>query len=504
MKKTLLLVLLSTSFLFVFSQKTKIPDTEILEGAIKVHKEFDKTFGEESTLIPINEAGLIVAYMPKQKAVANMKDYEFKKFDADLKEVFTATATIPAKSKLIDFKVEGDFVYTLFEDKDGISIVKLNCTNKNTDVYSNTENGDFTPEKMVVNNSVVNVSGQEWTNKKEFIICCAASTIWCFAPMVLFKFSYIPVLFSVDMTIDGTLQNTYSMRNYIKKGASIIDMQTVDSAGTIDLLMQKSSGQSAKTFIRSTDGRKLSTETSIKKPSKMMLDEMKLNVLENQEKLVFGTYKDKHMLRSGTDGFFISSTIDNEQNYFKTIPWTDFKFHDNKIYKIIQVHMIFSDIIDKGDERVVFGEVYAPVYDGKSFMGYKRYGALTFGLDNKGNLLWENMMGIDGPQLDNLKMQFEFNETANNQYTVVNHEGAQLMARTFDKESGETDFKAVKIERGEAFSSGFNTNNTYASVKHWYNNVYIMTGIKTYKEKNKSGIYKIRPVFYIDKVEIPF
>lgn len=513
MKKIILLTLLSISYLFVFSQITKMPEAEILHGAIKSHLEFDKAISEDNTIIPLDNKELIVAYMPKQKAVANMKDFELKKFDANLKVIYTVTTTLPAKSKMVDYKVEAGFLYGLFQHNNGISIVKLNIANKNTEIYKDSKYGDFTAEKMVVNKGIVTISGIVVTNRTQYTICCILSAPCLFFPLLVYTLNSHPALFSVDMTNEGLFLNDYSMNNYKKNGVRILEMQTGDSSVEVNLLMQKTKrlkfnnetkeyDLTLKTFTRTTDGKKLLPESTLKYPHKTFLTNMRLNVLEDNEQITFGTYKEK--LSFGTVGFFINSFKNNEYNIFNTIPWSSFKFYDTKIFKFANINVFFSDFIDKGNERVFLGEVYSSVGSGKNFSGYKHYGAILFGLDENGKLLWDNFIEINGPQAILLQEHFLIHETGDNQYSILLNDGPSLTINTIDKENNEKSVKSVKIEGGELFKYGFNSDGVYSAVIHWYDNVYLVSGMKKLKEKSNNGIKNNKTVFYVDKVELPF
>jgi hypothetical protein len=53
--------------------------------------------------------------MPKQKAIKKQKDFEFKKYDIDLKEEFTLKVPVPENSELKNYDCESDYLYALFE-----------------------------------------------------------------------------------------------------------------------------------------------------------------------------------------------------------------------------------------------------------------------------------------------------------------------------------------------------------------------------------------------------
>lgn len=541
MKKIILLI----SFVLVgITGFTQNEETEKIEGAVKETVEQDYRFRNDFTddnhyaVIPLEYYGVILAYKSQKSAVNGMKDFVLKKYDMDLKEEYTEKIAIKSKFNLIDYQVEEEFLYLLFQAKKEFYITKFNFLTKTATTYSNLNKKNFVIGSMLITKGMVTLTGNI-VKDKYYNLCFCLSAPLCFAPMFLYHIDKTPTILNIEMNNEVAEANEILMNNYKKTEIEIIDFVNNSSLNESVLAIKSTSntseivlkGKHYKTSVsvRTLKDGSLSKDIFIKKPDKIILEQVKLNVVGEQEKIVFGTYSEKKDKVGSTSGFYICSIDSNTQSSFNKIPLKSFSSYKNEQISgdKLGFDIIFHDVLLKDETKVFLGELVSSIYTystgkngtGKTFAGYSFFGALLFAVDKNGKLLWDNFIELSGSLTMDFSQKFTFTESNNNEFTVSRNRGYEMKVVTVDKNNNQVFNKEIDvykefrpIERFEGDRSLFTgvkqrDNHQYDAynneVSLWYDNVYLASGIFTKKAKNKGGVFVKQEVLYLKKIEIP-
>jgi hypothetical protein len=206
---------------------------------------------------------------------------------------------------------------------------------------------------------------------------------------------------------------------------------------------------------------------------------------------------------------------------------------------VMNMSVHFHNILLRDEEIILMGETYYPSYhtevvyeidaNGRMrprtvvvFDGYKFFGVVTFAIDYKGNLLWDNGASIsDGPLSFFLNYKFKFIEQENDAIKVIYSDGGYIKSVTLNKadkpvygketsintgKKGDSKVSTKKSTKNTKINTDTDVKNYSSSVEYWYDNYFIAYGeqaIKnTSKEKKAKGEKKKRQVFYLNKIEI--
>ena len=171
------------------------------------------------------------------------------------------------------------------------------------------------------------------------------------------------------------------------------------------------------------------------------------------------------------------------------------------------------EIVNLGDETVLYVELFKPVYKTETrmdydfygrqypityqvFDGYEYYDVIFAGISPDGNLLWNNDFSID-----NLKSNSLDNHViavADKQLlTMAYVNNGKIVSQTFDKDYDLSEKESTPLETVFAKDQVIQDENN--KIKYWYNDYYLVYGYQ--KLKNRSLEDKSnRTVFFINKI----
>lgn len=483
-KKILLVICLFISLL----SNAQIRNNE--KTSITALFELNEDIEEPHTIIPLEEKGLIVAYMPEQKSIKGMSKYTFVKLDKNLNYEFTINTTIQKDCRLVDYAVEYDYVYILFSHGKGYDIVKLNYLTNTIDIYNKLEQREIELRNLVVNKGIVSISGKVITNGKTYQLVCYLSAPLCFLPLLFYRLIYAPVVITVDMNTNSYINKELLLKTYINKNVEIEKMISRDSLGNLDLLLMTY----PKTSIRGIKSGKLAPEISIKKSSKEIIRDSDLIIDEEKnEKFIYGSFVGNLSAAGDNQGFYSCLMDSIGQKYFKIIPWKDFSFY-KELSKYVLLHginMSFTQMLQKGETRIFFCEIYARTPMNSSY-SQNHFGAIVFCIDQKGNLLWDKLFDNTIIREYVFFQKYAFNEYDENEYHIVYNSGANIVVNKIKNNEFKLNTENIEIKGGIETREALN--------KYWYGNNFLIAGIKKTKKNPTSMNYK--KSFYIGKVAV--
>lgn len=251
--------------------------------------------------------------------------------------------------------------------------------------------------------------------------------------------------------------------------------------------------------------------------------------LNERESIVIGTYAYKN--KESTQGFYFAGFVDEELVFTKYHSFTDldnfFGFlSEERAEKIMEkvsrkkergkdlklkYEFLVHDLIRKGDEYIMLGEAYYPVYRTERvyryyagaryydyvqvFDGYQYTHATVAGFNTNGNILWDQSFPIEETRLFRLKELVSAWSEGDNTLLVYNHEGKiNQMAIENDRLvfSGSTRL----VDTG--FSGDNVRNASLGDSEHWYSKNFLFWGYQKIKNSNQNT--KRRNIFYVNKV----
>ena len=257
----------------------------------------------------------------------------------------------------------------------------------------------------------------------------------------------------------------------------------------------------------------------------------KVTGLNAFEKLVMGTYG--YRKNSNTQGFYIAKFVGDKQEFLKFYSFTEldnfFSFLDNwEKVKIenkakrkkqkgkdlkINYRLLTHELISQGDQYIMIGEAYYPVYRRERFIdyfGYRRYynyrtvfdgnqftHAVIAGFSQTGDLVWDHSFKINDIKTrglnekvkayvaaDNITLFYNLEGNINKliiQDNKVNHRGETLALAT--------EYQNDRVKRADI-----------GSAEYWYDNYFIAWGYQKIKNLDNLEVKKKRNIFYINKM----
>ncbi len=557
MKKILLFIAIFLTSLSVFSQKKKT-DTQIetIEDAIKIHKELNLDDAEDGfKIIPADKQGMVIAYMPEAKSKNGLKDFVFKKYDVSFNEEFKTKIPVNKDYEIIDYELEGEYLYfILANDKNARQnmillnpyfkdylLVKLNLNTKEIKTSPGLMEKALHLKQMLVKNGVVTLVGRVGPTQGDLQTVACLSACLCYIPLIFYTPTYKPYIVSIDMKNKSSVKKEYMMENYGKGISEVVDVDQHDSLDEISFTIKHKLKKVSSLTLRTIKAGKLSSDYKIKIPDNIEVYKGKLNHIDEENKIMVGTYGPITGMKTGTgnvtQGVYVGNIASNKLKFLKLIPWNKFKkfkvpttrSEDRALKKTaktgkaanIVIQVIFHDVVVKDNETVFFGETYYPKYETRVetywdsngrmrtrtvtvFVGYQYAGTLIFAVNEVGELLWDDGFTLSGPLTFLLKERFKFYETGENVYTVVYNEGSTLKTQTLDKESDTRITKQVNMstldKKGDKITATY-TNSV--DIEYWYDDFYLASGSVDVKNKKEKGKNRKKSIFYFNKIELP-
>jgi len=265
---------------------------------------------------------------------------------------------------------------------------------------------------------------------------------------------------------------------------------------------------STKISVRTLKEGKFTKDLVLKKTADFYNTDTYLSVLQNNEKIVFGSYEVENKKRGQSVGFYIYSVDSNVKKYSKKIPWVSFKSYAelaSKREKMIKrgVSVTLHPVYEIGDERVFLAELYTEIYDSRKnasgkmvdeLIGYLNYGALVFALDEKANIIWDYTFHYQKVEMARYYKgkQISLRETGNGKIEINHIEGQKLYSQSLDGQS-------VTKKEIELHNEDLKFRELAPTILEWFDNVYLTANTK----EGKTGFFSNEKIYYISKVEIP-
>jgi hypothetical protein len=371
----------------------------------------------------------------------------------------------------------------------------------------------------------------------------------CFILLLFCGPKYDPYLFTVDMNTKRPVQKDFPMLGYGKGLSKILALDVSEEQNECNMVIKAINKKEAKLLLKDLKGDKLERDFVTKMPKDKEVFSGNINTF-GTKKIYTGIYGDagkKTGSQTNTQGIVVGMMENDKAVFNSLIPYSKFKnfkftfsSREEKAIKkkeakgkaaTVSLSILFHDILVREDEIVLMGETYYPQYHyetyvdangkvstRKVFDGYKFFGVVTFAVDKKGNLIWDNGATInDGPLSFFLTHKFKFIEQEDESIKVLYSDGGYIKSVTLNKNNKPVYGKSTRInteQKGDSkvstkktkvVSSG-NDDNYSSSVEYWYDNYFIAYGeqvIKnTAKGKKEKGVKKKRQVFYLNKIEI--
>jgi len=140
------------------------------------------------------------------------------------------------------------------------------------------------------------------------------------------------------------------------------------------------------------------------------------------------------------------------------------------------------------------------------FDGYKYMGVVVFALDLKGNMKWENGVRVSNGPLSFYKdYKYKITEQEDAGIKILYSDGKLIKSATVYSDDAVDYGEDIRVN--EASKSKKKKNNDddggFATVDYWYDDYFIAYGhFQAEKDKKSKDKKKIKPVYYLNKIEI--
>ncbi|MDN5200804.1 hypothetical protein QQ008_05515 [Fulvivirgaceae bacterium BMA10] len=264
----------------------------------------------------------------------------------------------------------------------------------------------------------------------------------------------------------------------------------------------------------------------------------KLSSPKEDEKLVLGTYGYRKSVNS--QGFYIAKFTNDQKDFVRYNSFTDlnnfFAFLndkeqeriENKVEKRkskgkdlrVQYRLLIHDIISNGDQNIMIGEAYYPVYkrvrDYNYYNYYNYYSyarsryrtrvvfdgnqfthAVIAGFDKQGNLLWDHSFKINEIKTPDLKEKVKVYQDGDEITLFYNLEGKINKITILDN-------NVVSEAEEQKIASAYEEDKVkkadLGAAEYWYDNYFIAWGQQRIKNAEQEDVKRKRDVFYINKM----
>ena len=248
-----------------------------------------------------------------------------------------------------------------------------------------------------------------------------------------------------------------------------------------------------------------------------------------------GTYSEK--FKGLSQGIFFLKKTKNKIDYFKTYDFLSFEnflnyLPEKKQKKIekkkkrkekkgkkfsINYRMIGHDVFLFKDQYIYIGEAFYPTYrtefvrttgangqvtttTRQVFDGYQYSHAVIAGFNKKGDLIWDQVIGMQVAYKPYYVKKFiKIQEENEKSINLAFASGEYIKSISIDFK-GEI-LKEEKEEIVETKTIGDKQKSTSSEMEYWYDNYFIMYGTQKIKNKANHKVKRKRRVFYVNKLK---
>ncbi|HOT89319.1 MAG TPA: hypothetical protein PLC59_09235 [Bacteroidales bacterium] len=510
--------------------------------------EIEAKYNSDSyVIIPFGENGVIL-FSPSNENIdkTNQKWY-FTLYDTDFKEVWTKEQAVNKGFRFMFFDYSDQYLYIYLENKYSSSskgnfqILKIDVVNSSISTFNSEISKKSTITGFKVINDVAMLSGYTLPSKGKTI----SQTVLSFTLVPLITGMnlkrYQPLIYLYDMAskTGKIVENEYPAQAYV-------DGLTKDTLQSSYLLSIKNFIP-RKTNIMHIDeynisGEKLSTISLTTNNEKRKLNTAKVASLNQNEKVIIGTYNNNTKGNSanpafsgfseGSNGIYVANTNNNIQQNITFYNFSKFKsFYSyltaRRTFKMIKkatkleakgkeilydYKLLVHDIIERDSSYIMIAEAYYPEYHqvhrttfdiyGRPttttemvFDGYRYTNAIIACFNKKGEILWENSFDMFNILTFNLHERIKVLIDGEDIVLAYNYAG-DIASKVIQGNDVIESKEYTKIET--SYNNDKVINDYDSDMEYWYGNYFISYGYQ--RIRNKQMDKSRRTVFYFNKI----
>ena len=510
--------------------------------------EIEAKYNSDSyVIIPFGENGVILFFQSTESIDKTNHKWYFTLYDTDFKEVWTKEQAVNKGFRFMFFDYSDQYLYIYLENKYSSSskgnfqILKIDVVNSSISTFNSEISKKSTITGFKVINDVAMLSGHTLPAKGKTIGQTALSfTLIPLITGINIK-RYQPLIYLYDMAskTGKLVENEYPAQAYV-------DGLTKDTLQSSYLLSIKNFIP-RKTNIMHIDeynisGEKLSTISLTTNNEKRKLNTAKVASLNQNEKVIIGTYNNNTKGNSanpafsgfseGSNGIYVANTNNNIQQNITFYNFSKFKsFYSyltaRRTFKMIKkatkleakgkeilydYKLLVHDIIERDSSYIMIAEAYYPEYHqvhrttfdiyGRPttttemvFDGYRYTNAIIACFNKKGEILWENSFDMFNILTFNLHERIKVLIDGEDIVLAYNYAG-DIASKVIQGNDVIESKEYTKIET--SYNNNKVINDYDSDMEYWYGNYFISYGYQ--RIRNKQMDKSRRTVFYFNKI----
>jgi len=510
--------------------------------------EIEAKYNSDSyVIIPFGENGVILFFQSTESIDKTNHKWYFTLYDTDFKEVWTKEQAVNKGFRFMFFDYSDQYLYIYLENKYSSSskgnfqILKIDVVNSSISTFNSEISKKSTITGFKVINDVAMLSGYTLPSKGKTI----SQTVLSFTLVPLITGMnlkrYQPLIYLYDMAskTGKIVENEYPAQAYV-------DGLTKDTLQSSYLLSIKNFIP-RKTNIMHIDeynisGEKLSTISLTTNNEKRKLNTAKVASLNQNEKVIIGTYNNNTKGNSanpafsgfseGSNGIYVANTNNNIQQNITFYNFSKFKsFYSyltaRRTFKMIKkatkleakgkeilydYKLLVHDIIERDSSYIMIAEAYYPEYHqvhrttfdiyGRPttttemvFDGYRYTNAIIACFNKKGEILWENSFDMFNILTFNLHERIKVLIDGEDIVLAYNYAG-DIASKVIQGNDVIESKEYTKIET--SYNNDKVINDYDSDMEYWYGNYFISYGYQ--RIRNKQMDKSRRTVFYFNKI----
>ncbi|HPS46036.1 MAG TPA: hypothetical protein PKZ21_02605 [Bacteroidales bacterium] len=510
--------------------------------------EIEAKYNSDSyVIIPFGENGVILFFQSTESIDKTNHKWYFTLYDTDFKEVWTKEQAVNKGFRFMFFDYSDQYLYIYLENKYSSSskgnfqILKIDVVNSSISTFNSEISKKSTITGFKVINDVAMLSGYTLPSKGKTI----SQTVLSFTLVPLITGMnlkrYQPLIYLYDMAskTGKLVENEYPAQAYV-------DGLTKDTLQSSYLLSIKNFIP-RKTNIMHIDeynisGEKLSTISLTTNNEKRKLNTAKVASLNQNEKVIIGTYNNNTKGNSanpafsgfseGSNGIYVANTNNNIQQNITFYNFSKFKsFYSyltaRRTFKMIKkatkleakgkeilydYKLLVHDIIERDSSYIMIAEAYYPEYHqvhrttfdiyGRPttttemvFDGYRYTNAIIACFNKKGEILWENSFDMFNILTFNLHERIKVLIDGEDIVLAYNYAG-DIASKVIQGNDVIESKEYTKIET--SYNNDKVINDYDSDMEYWYGNYFISYGYQ--RIRNKQMDKSRRTVFYFNKI----
>ena len=510
--------------------------------------EIEAKYNSDSyVIIPFGENGVILFFQSTESIDKTNHKWYFTLYDTDFKEVWTKEQAVNKGFRFMFFDYSEQYLYIYLENKyssgskGNFQILKIDVVNSSISTFNSEISKKSTITGFKVINDVAMLSGYTLPSKGKTI----SQTVLSFTLVPLITGMnlkrYQPLIYLYDMAskTGKIVENEYPAQAYV-------DGLTKDTLQSSYLLSIKNFIP-RKTNIMHIDeynisGEKLSTISLTTNNEKRKLNTAKVASLNQNEKVIIGTYNNNTKGNSanpafsgfseGSNGIYVANTNNNIQQNITFYNFSKFKsFYSyltaRRTFKMIKkatkleakgkeilydYKLLVHDIIERDSSYIMIAEAYYPEYHqvhrttfdiyGRPttttemvFDGYRYTNAIIACFNKKGEILWENSFDMFNILTFNLHERIKVLIDGEDIVLAYNYAG-DIASKVIQGNDVIESKEYTKIET--SYNNDKVINDYDSDMEYWYGNYFISYGYQ--RIRNKQMDKSRRTVFYFNKI----